>query len=92
MTEQNLLPTGSVGLVCLPNNPLPEILNLIPWEFTTVDPKLLDAIANKLIPSLKTIPSNSIIMMLLESLHNAEYVHLHALDATIGKTYIIKRI
>jgi hypothetical protein len=92
MTEQSLLPTGSVGLVCLPDNPLGEIINLIPWEFTTIDPKLLDAIANKLIPTLKTLPSNSVIMMLLESLHNAEYVHLHALDSVIGKTYIIKRI
>lgn len=92
MTDKNLRTTGQSALGCSESNPLVEIVNLIPWEFTTIDPKLLDAIANKLMPSLKTLPSNSVIMMLLESLHNAEYVHLHALDATIGKTYIIKRI
>lgn len=92
MTDKSLSTTGSVGLVSLPDNPLGELINLIPWEFTIIDPKLLDAFAKVLIPSLKTIPSNVVIMMLLESLHNAEYVHLHALDSNIGKTYIIKRI
>lgn len=92
MTDTHLSNTGKTDLVCHKDNPLAEIINLIPWEFVQIDPKLLDAIANLLIKPLRTWPSNSLVMYLLETLHNAEYVYLHSMSTSLGNSYYIKRI
>lgn len=92
MTDNDSSNTGKIALVCHGDNPLAEIVNLIPWEFVQIDPKLLDAVANLLIKPLKTWPSNSVVMLLFETLHNAEFVHLHSITNELGSSYYIKRI
>lgn len=78
------------------NNPLSEIINLIPWTSVVVTAELLDAIALAL-TTAKPRPTqyiNVYILKLLHYLHDINYVSLNKvkLEDVGGEFYIIKRI
>jgi hypothetical protein len=78
------------------NNPLSEIINLIPWTSAVVTAELLDSIALTL-KTAKPRPTqhvNQYTIKLLHYLHDINYVSLNRvkLEDVEGEFYIIKRI
>jgi len=76
------------------NNPIPAVLELIPYSDSVLDVMMLDNIAITLLSSGYTHISNSIIMILLVDLEKAGLITLTQFEwpSTLGKVYIIKKV
>jgi hypothetical protein len=73
------------------SNPLGEIINLIPWEPTIVDPNFLDKVQN-LTRKFREI-SNTETLVLLESLAEAGFIEFKEVKhSALGRIYAIHRI
>jgi hypothetical protein len=95
MTKLNSITTGKPIGASL-NNPLAEIINLIPWTSAVVGAELLDAIA-LVLTAAKPRPTqhvNQYTLKLLHYLDKTGYVSLNRvnLEEVDGEFYIIKRI
>ncbi len=75
------------------SNPLPSILEKIPFSETLIDPSLLDDIRIILLGCGYHSISNSMIMILLMDMNKAGLVSLEQFTwpSTLGTAFIIKR-
>lgn len=82
MTKSDLKNTGKIS-GALAGNPIPDILNLLDWQYRVVGPRLLDDL--RILLAKRTKPfewfSDSYIMLLLIHLRDAGLVEL--LDVTL---------
>jgi len=73
-------------------NPLEQILELIPYLTTILDPKLLDSM-QAILSKYLVKPNNNTVIKVLESLHTTDYITMHTgnVPEVSGKFYLIKR-
>jgi hypothetical protein len=76
-------------------NPLPELVNFLPWEFTVISPEMLDSIKDIISRVTKVVVhTNALIMPILVELARNGYVEIKEipLEGISGNLLIIKRI
>lgn len=95
MTKSDLKSTG-INSGDLKSNPLPEIVNCIPWQYTVIGPKFLDDIRAIVIRhDVKlTWYSDAYVMLLLIYLFENQVVNLMELPVTnsIHPVILVKRV
>lgn len=95
MIKNDSKPSGS-NVGATESNPLPEILNIIPWEYTVVAPKFLDDIRALVIKHDTGYNwySNAYIMYLLLHLHRSDLVSLAEFPVkdSVYSVYLVKRV
>ena len=74
-------------------NPIPEVLDLIPYTEAIADPIVLDSIQLVLLQHSNKRISSSAVMLLLMELNKAGLITVQAIQfpGTVGYLYIIKR-
>lgn len=93
MTNSNSTSSGAVSLAA--DNPLGEIINILPWKLSVLDIELLDAIralVSKFNPGI--FYTNKYILLLLDHLMQAGYLYMHQIksDEVPGVTILITRV
>ena len=80
--------------MALRSNPIPEILDLVPYEDTVLDVLLCDQMCKVLIPAVKHKVSNSMLCLLLAHLAEYKLITMTELTwpSTKGSVLILKRI
>ena len=76
------------------SNPLPAILDLVPYQDTVLDVLLCDKMRKILTPTIKYPTSDSLVVLLLAYLAEHKFITATELTwpSTLGSVLIIKRI
>lgn len=87
------MPSGKANLTA--DNPLGDIINIIPWKLSVLDIELLDAIralVTKYNPGY--FYTNKYILVLLDHLMSAGYIYMHQIksEEVPGVTILIMRV
>lgn len=93
MIKQPLTNSGYQNLSA--DNPLSEIINIIPWITSVLDIELLDAIRSIIIKcNPGTFYTDRYILLLLDQLMQGGYIYLHQINSkdVPGTTILITRI
>lgn len=76
------------------NNPIPKLLELIPYTETLLDPLLLDQMQRSMIGTVNCPINNSLVLLLLEDIAKAGLItaKIYSWPSANGSLIIIQRI
>lgn len=82
------------SLSLLETNPLPEMINFLPWTPTLVDINMLDGIREIIVRNVgsTSVITDKFIMLILIMLKEKGFILLELIPQEIGEFYLITRI
>lgn len=82
------------SLSTLESNPLPEMINFLPWKPTLVDINMLDGIREIIVNHVgsTSVITDKYIMCILHMLMEQKFVLLELIPNELGEFYLITRI